>query len=46
MKDVIESMRWASTEETKAKVKEIENLKEEAIRMNINREESLDVQRR
>ena len=46
LKDVIESMRWASTEETKAKVKEIENLKEEAIRMNINREESLDVQRR
>jgi hypothetical protein len=39
-------MRWASTEETRANVKVIDNLKQEVIRMNISREESLDTQRR
>ena len=46
LKDVIESMRWASAEETKLKTKEIEQYKHDILRMNAHREDSLEMQRR
>ena len=46
LKDVIESMRWASAEELRLKGREIDALKEESIKSNAAREESLETQRR
>ena len=46
LKDVIESMRWASAEETKLKTKEIEHYKSDIQRMTACREDSLEMQRR
>ena len=46
LKDVIESMRWASAEESRLKIREIDSLKEEIQRINAVREESLETQRR
>ena len=46
LKDVIESMRWAAVEESKAKQREIDSLKDELARATHSREESLDSQRR
>jgi hypothetical protein len=46
LKDVIESMRWASSEESKTKIREIDNLKDQLHKANVSREESLELQRR
>lgn len=46
LKDVIESMRWASAEESKTKVREIENLKDLLHKGNASREDALELQRR
>ena len=46
LKDVIESMRWASEEENKSKQREIDNLREDNKSLISTREESLDCQRR
>ena len=46
LKDVIESMRWASSEESKTKVREIDNLKDQLHKANVSREEALELQRR
>ena len=43
---MIESMRWASAEETRLKVREIDTLKDDVERVNASREESLEAQRR
>ena len=43
---MIESMRWASAEETRLKVREIDALRDEVERINASREESLEAQRR
>jgi hypothetical protein len=39
-------MRWASAEENRIKIREIDTLKEEIQRINIIKEESLETQRR
>jgi chromosome segregation ATPase len=46
LKDVIESMRWASAEDNRLKIREIDALKEEIRRINVSKEESLETQRR
>ena len=46
LKDVIESMKWAAAEETKAKSREIDVLRDDNRLLAASREESLESQRR
>lgn len=46
LKEVIESMRWAATEENNSRIKESNSLKAEIQRLYITREEALELQRK
>jgi hypothetical protein len=46
LREVVESMQWASAEESKSKLKETESLKADIKRLTLNREESLELQRK
>lgn len=46
LREVVESMKWASEEESKSKMRENESLRDELHRLHSSREDSLESQRR